>query len=469
MAASLYTLSLLLIAGAVAQTCESNQLKVSYPAPIAADGWEYRLVAQGMKKPRSLLFDSDGALIVLDAGVGILRFTLQDSGGSCVSVAQNATLLANKDLNHGLALSEDGKTIYASSQEDVYSWAYDSKSSSLSSDSRRTLITNMTNEDHMTRTLLLSRKQPGTLIVSRGSDEDSDADAQVLNNGLSQIRKFDIGSLNDRSQPFDFLEGDVLGWGLRNSVGIAENPVDGGIWSVENSVDEVTRNGEDIQLNNPGDELNFHGYVNGSAGSLREVGGNYGYPLCYALWETDGFPSIGDLKTGDQFPGGNIKTLSDATCKSDYVAPRLTFPAHTAPLDIKFNKDATAAYISFHGSFNRKPPVGYRIASVNFSNGQPTSASDSRDAAVDVLTTPDLDNCPGNCFRPVGMAWDSQDRMFFASDSTGEVFVLRRTDSSSSGSNTSSGSGSNDSAGASLFVPRMVVAVGAVIAGLLLA
>jgi hypothetical protein len=115
---------------------------------------------------------------------------------------------------------------------------------------------------------------------------------------------------------------------------------------------------------------------------------------------------------------------------------------------------------------NRKPPVGYRIASVSFSNGQPTSASDSRDAAVDVLTIPDLNNCPGNCFRPVGMAWDPQDRMFFASDSTGEVFVLRRTDSSSS---TSSGSGSNDSAGASLFVPRMVVAVGAVIAGLLLA
>jgi glucose/arabinose dehydrogenase len=98
MAAFLCTLSLLLIAGAVAQTCESNQLKVSYPAPIAADGWEYRLVAQGMKKPRSLLFDSDGALIVLDAGVGILRFTLQDNGGSCVSVAQNATLLANKDV-----------------------------------------------------------------------------------------------------------------------------------------------------------------------------------------------------------------------------------------------------------------------------------------------------------------------------------------------------------------------------------
>jgi glucose/arabinose dehydrogenase len=105
MAASLCTLSLLLIAGAVAQTCESNQLKVSYPAPIAADGWEYRLVAQGMKKPRSLLFDSDGALIVLDAGVGILRFSLQDDGGSCVSVARNATLLANKDVTGKFSLN----------------------------------------------------------------------------------------------------------------------------------------------------------------------------------------------------------------------------------------------------------------------------------------------------------------------------------------------------------------------------
>jgi hypothetical protein len=36
------------------------------------------------------------------------------------------------------------------------------------------------------------------------------------------------------------------------------------------------------------------------------------------------------------------------------------------------------------------------------------------------------DECPDNCFRPVGLAWDSKDRLFVTSDSTGEIFILER-------------------------------------------
>jgi hypothetical protein len=70
--------------------------------------------------------------------------------------------------------------------------------------------------------------------------------------------------------------------------------------------------------------------------------------------------------------------------------------------------------------------VGYKLASLSFSNGQPTASSDSRDALVDVMSTPDLSVCPDKCFRPVGLAWDAKDRLFMSSDTTGEVFVLAR-------------------------------------------
>lgn len=205
----------------------------------------------------------------------------------------------------------------------------------------------MSNSDHTTRTLLLSRAQPGLLLVSRGSDSNEDADAEQLDSGHSQIRSFNISSLGDNDDPYDFLDGDVLGWGLRNSVGVAEEPTTGGIWSVENSVDEMSRNGQDIHENNPGEELNFHGYLNGSD---EDQGGNYGYPLCYALWSTENFPDLGDLETADQFPGAETRALTDESCNEDYVKPTLAFQAHTAPLDIKFMEDGSEAFISFHGS-----------------------------------------------------------------------------------------------------------------------
>ena len=99
-------------------------------------------------------------------------------------------------------------------------------------------------------------------------------------------------------------------------------------------------------------------------------------------------------------------------------------------------------------------------------------------ALQDVLTTPDLSNCPDHCVRPAGLAWDSQDRLWFSSDFSGEIFVMKRTTNSSSSGNSTSGSGGNstagsgdDSAGSQLLPSQMawVVTVVALAMGLFLA
>jgi glucose/arabinose dehydrogenase len=91
---------LLLATSAQAQSsCDINDLEVSYPAPVVADGWSYRLVAEGFTKPRGILFDSDGALLVVDSGVGLLRLTLRDNNGTCLAVDENTTLLENEDVS----------------------------------------------------------------------------------------------------------------------------------------------------------------------------------------------------------------------------------------------------------------------------------------------------------------------------------------------------------------------------------
>ena len=205
----------------------------------------------------------------------------------------------------------------------------------------------MSNNDLTTRTLVMSRKQPGMLLVSRGSAEDFDVDALDKSTGLAQLKAFDVSNLTSSSQPYNFnSQGRLLGWGLRNAVGVGEHPITGGIYSLDQGVDGMMRSGKDIHENNPGEELNFHGYLNSST---EHQGGNYGYPSCFAVWDT-AVPDNSGLVVGDQFPMMQNSTLNDVVCENNFVAPRLTLPAHMSPLDIEFTADGTTAYITFHGS-----------------------------------------------------------------------------------------------------------------------
>ncbi|KAH8881416.1 soluble quino protein glucose dehydrogenase [Thozetella sp. PMI_491] len=436
-AACLYAAS-----GAAQTTTEGSSacptvLTPSYSAPVVGGGYTAQLIAGNLQRPRGILFDSNGALLVVQQGVGISHITFDDKGGTCLIAGQTTSLLDNKDLTHGIELSEDGKTLYASSSSQVFSWAYDASGPSVSN--QRTLIQNMSNADHVTRTLLLSRKQPGLLLVSRGSGENIDELASQDNSGVSQIRVFNVTNMTDNTV-YDYpSQGMMLGWGLRNSVGVAEEPTTGNIYSVENSADQIKRDGTDIHQDNPGEEMNFHGTL-ASDDTKGNHGGNFGYPECLALWSTDGVPNLGSMTTGSQFSLEQTDDVNDDLC-SKRVAPRLTFQAHTAPLDIKFTSNGTLAYVTFHGSWNRDVPVGYKLSVLSFANGEPTEAADSKTAAKDVLSNPDASQCPDKCFRPAGLALDSQGRIFMTSDSTGEIYVLRQADMSATGTGTSSSTG----------------------------
>lgn len=251
-------------------------------------------------------------------------------------------------LNHGLELSSNGSILYASSAETLYSWEYNPATSSNTS-APRTLVTGMSTSDHTTRTLLLSRKVNGMMLINRGSTSNLDAEAENISSGHSQIKAFNLDNV---TSPYDFnKDGLLLGWGLRNNVGVDEEPLTGGIYSVENSVDDMTRNGQDIHQNNPGEELNFLGYLNGT--HYAGQGQNYGYPTCFAAWDVSAIPNNAGIQVGTQFAIGHQNaTVNDTLCVRNTIAPRLTFQAHMAPLDILFNQNGTAAWITFHGSWS---------------------------------------------------------------------------------------------------------------------
>ena len=285
----------------------------------------------------------------------------------------------------------------------------------------------MYNEDHYTRTLLLSSKRPDLLLVSRGSAANMDELSASKEEGIAQIRAFNVSAVPS-SGPYDYpSQGTLIGWGLRNSVGVAEHPVTGGIYSVENSADGLHRFGVDIHNDNPGEELNFHGYLNGS---LPE-GRNYGYPVCFSVYDPSLLPERGTLQVGNNFALESGDLVNDETCNRDYEPARLTFTAHMAPLDIKFTSRGDRGFISFHGSWNRDDPQGYKVSYVPWDErtGEPVAESTNNSAIVDVLRNADSSSCSQKgCFRPAGLLLDAKGRLFVTSDHQGEIWVLDEGD-----------------------------------------
>jgi glucose/arabinose dehydrogenase len=312
----------------------------------------------------------------------------------------------------------------------------------------------MRGSDHSTRTLLLSRQVPGMLVIARGSFSNIDFEAAIISSGHSQVRAF---NLNNRTGPYDYTsDGLRLGWGLRNEVGLAEHPGSGGIYGVENSADQQTRMGVDIHEDNPAEELNFFGYLNGT--KAVEQGTNFGYPWCYSAWDLDALPDNGNLSVGSQYAidatsDSNNENRTDAYC-ADQTKGSLVFQAHTAPLDIKFNNTGRQAWITFHGSWNRDDPIGYKLSLVQFhENGLPIDPVTSKTAARDILWNRDLSRCPDNCFRPVAMAIDQHGRIFMSSDASGEIYLISRTSGSLDGSATTSTTGAMTTGAAGSLMP----------------
>jgi hypothetical protein len=210
-----------------------------------------------------------------------------------------------------------------------------------------------------------------------------------------------------------------------------------------------------VHENNPGEELNFLGYLNPSmsttASSASNQGTNFGYPYCFTAWEPSSLPDNGNISVGTPFAQASV---NDSMCAGT-TPPRLTFQAHTAPLDIKFNASASSnssAWITFHGSWDRTMPVGYYVGTVAFDEaGEPVDAATSNTSFVPVLSNVNNSRCPGNCFRPVGMAFDKQGRMFMASDASGEIYVIMQEKGAVGTGNatTTTGAGASSSVAAS--------------------
>ena len=137
---------------------------------------------------------------------------------------------------------------------------------------------------------------------------------------------------------------EIFACGIRNTVGFDWHPTTKSLWFTENGRDRL---GEEV----PPEELNH----------APKSGLEFGYPYCHA-------GEISDPEFGQQ-----------ASC-DEFVPPSWKFPAHVAPLGIRFytgdqfpDEYRNQLFVAQHGSWNRKNPMGYRVVLVKFKGTKPVS------------------------------------------------------------------------------------------------
>ena len=159
----------------------------------------------------------------------------------------------------------------------------------------------------------------------------------------------------------------------------------------------------------------------------------YGYPTCMSVWDPTPFQGMG---TGVHFAlqGAN-------TACADARPPRLSFQAHSAPIWNTFDKDAKNMYVTFHGSWDRQPPTGFKVVQIPFTkleNGtyDPVAPADSRTGYTDIFSAANPGSCTANgltmsnCFRLTAATWDPAGRgLFVGSDNSreGEIYLLSKS------------------------------------------
>ncbi|KAJ3033542.1 hypothetical protein HDV00_006077 [Rhizophlyctis rosea] len=413
------------------------------PAPLyplhTHKGWAASVLLRNVNVPRGLEVDSHNNLLAVLSGAGVTAYTVNEHG--CVTKTKQ--VITESTLNHAIALSVDGRTLFVSSTAHV--WKYDYDPSTATASNRQIIVNVESQIGHITRSLLNLKHHPHVLVVTVGSQGDLDFPSFQPTSGRADARLFDLRHIP--SDGYAYTSGQLLGYGLRNEVGIAEDRK-GTLWGVENSSDEIYRQVGDTKYDvsniNPGEKLNKLG----NPSDLRHRrAGWYGYPYCFTVYDPQPFPHDRSYKRGDQFVESPGKTVAgvlttDSLC-NNVTKPTQVFPAHNAPLDLKFSPHDTNAYVALHGSnpLHRNPGSGYKVV---YLPGHYRHGADSwepnvrlpstRKAYVDLLFNADEKKChgfvsPSPCFRPVAMAWDRlhPKRLYVSSDGTNEIFVVTFT------------------------------------------
>lgn len=305
---------------------------------------------------------------------------LRDADGDGVA-EMRSTLLEGLNSPFGMALV--AKTLYVANSDAILSFDYVEGATRI--DAKGVKLADLPagpRNHHWTKNILAS--SDGTrLYVTVGSNSNAAENGIEMETNRAAVLEVEIVSGRTR----------VFASGLRNPNGLDWEPVTGRLWTTVNERDEL---GNDL--------------VPDYMTSLVD-GGFYGWPYSY-------YGQHVDVRVKPQRP--------DLVASA--IVPDYALGSHTASLGLAFYRGrllparyAGGAFVGQHGSWNRKPPSGYKVIFVPFANGRPSGP------AEDVLSG--FLDAQGNARgRPVGVAV-ARDGALLVADDVGNVIwrVTART------------------------------------------
>jgi glucose/arabinose dehydrogenase len=352
--------------------------------------------AGGLTHPRWIYVLPNGDVLVAETNAperpedgkgvkGKVMKKMMKKAGAAVPSANRITLLRDADgdgvaefrsvlienLNSPFGMALIGSNLYVANTDSVMRFPYVAGAAQISA--AGTKLTDLPGgplNHHWTKNII-ANAQGTKFYATVGSNSNVAENGMDKEEGRAAIWEVDVKTGAKR----------LFATGLRNPNGLAWEPQSGTLWTVANERDEL------------GDDL-----VPDYLTSVKD-GAFYGWPYSY-------YGAHVDIRVEPPRPD-----LVAAALAPDYA-----LGAHVAALGLAWSKDNAlpkrmngGMFIGEHGSWNRKPPAGYKVVFVPFAMGKPSGMP------IDVLTG--FVSAEGEARgRPVGVAIDKRGALLVADD-----------------------------------------------------
>ena len=375
--------------------------------PTAPAGFRVTALERGLSHPRWLYVLPNGDVLVAESNkpapppgqepkgikAWITKLVMKWAGAGVPS-ADRITLLRDADgdgraelrspfltgLHSPFGMALVGSDLYVANADGVVRFPYQPGQTRIEAPGARLTGLPAGINHHWTKNIIASR-DGSKLYATVGSNSNVAERGLEAEVGRAAIWEIDRATGAKR----------LFATGLRNPNGLAWEPRTGALWTVVNERDEL---GSDL--------------VPDYLTSVRE-GGFYGWPWSYWGQHVD---------RRVQPPRPELVAQA--------LVPDYALGSHVAPLGLAFSDGrmpppfASGAFVGEHGSCNRNPLTGYKVAFVPFADGRPSGKP------VDFLTG--FLSPAGDAWgRPVGVALDARGALLVADDVGNTVWRVAST------------------------------------------
>ncbi|WP_448133778.1 PQQ-dependent sugar dehydrogenase [Stenotrophomonas rhizophila] len=322
--------------------------------PTVPTGYRIAAIATDLAIPRQTLVLPNGDILVAEGRGGsapnlkpkdVIAGRIKSKGNTAVKSGNRLTLLRDADgdgvyelktvfadhLNAPYGLALIGDALYVANQDALVRFAYQPGQTKASGAPSKVTDLPAAINHHWTKSLAASA-DGRYLYVGIGSNSNITERGMAVEIDRAQVWQVDAQTGAHK----------VYATGLRNPTALTVQPGTGVLWAVVNERDEIGPN-----------------LVPDYLTSVRE-GAFYGWP--YSYWGKNV-----DVRVMPQNP----QKVATA------IAPDYALGSHVAALGVTFSSAAMGpafadgVFVGEHGSWNRNPPVGYKVVFVPFRDGRP--------------------------------------------------------------------------------------------------